>query len=196
MAWRHWASRLREEEEAEEAEEEEDIDIDQTLRGRAEAWSISDRTGSSLSRVSRTSPTKRLAILEGADNPIIVAQINRSDPRMPAELKVMLNTLDTFQLRAGIVPFYLRSSIERRAKWDNNFYNFQPTTFQNEATALDPKLSLDRVLEVFFAANECFNGGHPEATWNTLVHWPTFQLALGAMVEVPKAPPEEDGTQE
>ncbi|KAJ8123183.1 hypothetical protein O1611_g9655 [Lasiodiplodia mahajangana] len=190
----------------EEEEEEEDVeeDIDQTPRGRAKAWSISDRTGSSLSRISRTSPTKRLAILEGADNPIIVAQINRSDPRMPEELKMMLNTLDNFQLRAGIVPFYLRSSIERRAKWDSNFYNFQPTTFQNEATenvmahatALDPELSLDQVLEVFLAANECFNGRHPEATWNTLVHWPTFQLALGAIVEVPKAPPEEDGTQE
>lgn len=108
--------------------------------------------------------------------------------------------MDDFQLRAGIVPSYLRSSIERRAKWDSNFYNFQPTTFQHEATdnatVLDPGLSLDRVLEVFLAANEGFDGGRPETTWNTLVHWPTFQLALGAILDGSKGSLEKDRTQE
>ncbi|GAP90244.1 putative methyltransferase type 11 [Rosellinia necatrix] len=151
---------------------------------------------------------RRLARLEDADKSIIAAQIDRSDPRMPTELQMMLNALEIFQSRTDIVPSYLAPSIERRAKWDANFYNFRPAAFQNgeatentttdNATALDPGLSLDRVLEVFSAAKECFNGAHPEATWNTLVHWPIFQLALGAVVDAPKAPPEEeeDGIQE
>ncbi|KAI1419799.1 hypothetical protein F5Y12DRAFT_788752 [Xylaria sp. FL1777] len=172
-----------------EEEDEDEVDIYQPPRGWAKAWSISD-----------TSPTKRLAILEGAENPIVVAQINRSDPRMPAELKMMLNTLDNFQSRIGIVPFYLRSSIERRADWDNNFYNFQPMTFQNEATenatALDLELSLDRILDIFFSANKCFNERHTDATWNTLVHWPTFELALGLRGDASKAFPEKNGTQQ
>ncbi|KAI1179467.1 hypothetical protein F4777DRAFT_532663 [Nemania sp. FL0916] len=138
--------------------------------------------------------------LEGVGPPVTVAQINRSDPGMPEELITILNTFDSFQSRAGIVPSYLRSSVEKRAKWDDNFYNFRPTTFQNETTdittALDPGISLDRVLEIFFAANECFDEEHAETTWNTLVHWPIFQLALGAIVDAPKAPPEENGTPE
>ncbi|KAI1111904.1 hypothetical protein F5Y14DRAFT_423530 [Nemania sp. NC0429] len=189
-----------EEEDREKQAEGERDNINQTVRGKAKAWSISNRTGSSLLCISRTSPTRGLAMLKGADNPIIVTQINRPDPPMLAELMMMLNTLDRFQSRTDIVPCYLKSSIERRAKWDNNFYNFQHTTPQDEATgnttALDPELSLDPVLDVFWAENECFDRGHPEVTWNTLVHWPIFQLALGAIiVDASKAHPERDGTQ-
>lgn len=104
---------------------------------------------------------------------------------MPKELADMLDALDGFQSRVGIVPDYLAVDIEARAKEDRELYNFQPSKFYQanknaaDAPVLHPDLSLDRVLEVFSAAIECFNEGHAEATWNTLVHWPVFQLALG-----------------
>ncbi|KAI0904056.1 hypothetical protein F4823DRAFT_616386 [Ustulina deusta] len=167
-----------------------DPDADRTPRGRRVS-SNSDRTSSRSSGTSRTSPTKRLAHLEIAPvNPVLVTQISRSDTRMPTELATMLDALDGFQSRVGIVPDYLAVEIEARATENRELYNFQPSKFQhtNETATvtpvLDPTLSLDRVLEVFSAAKECFNEGHAEAGWNTLVHWPVFQLALGPITGV------------
>lgn len=162
-----------------------DPDIDRTPRGRA-TLSSSGRTSSRSSGASRISATRRLAHLEIAPvNPVLVTQISRSDARMPKELADMLDALEGFQSRVGIVPDYLAVDIEARAKEDRELYNFQPSKFYQanktttDAPVLHPDLSLDRALELFSAAKECFNESHAEATWNTLVHWPVFQLALG-----------------
>ncbi|KAI1394861.1 hypothetical protein F4819DRAFT_480347 [Hypoxylon fuscum] len=173
-------------------------DIDHTPRGRsAKAWSTSNRTGSSRlsttstsTSTSRTSPTKRLARLEVApENPVLVTQISRNDSRIPAELKIILGELDSFQSRVGIVPRYLAEEVKARAKNDDNFYNFAPSTFEDDSavTISDPRPSLYQILKVFESAKECFNEDHAEATWNTLVHWPVFELALGSIADVAEA---------
>ncbi|KAI1654250.1 hypothetical protein F4813DRAFT_382840 [Daldinia decipiens] len=171
-----------------------DLYMNRTPRARSgKAWSISDKTTSSRSSVtstSRTSPTKRLARLEVApENPVLVAQISRNDTRIPAELKAILGELDSFQSRVGIVPSYLGTEIDARAEYDDNFYNFTPSTFEADsaATISDPKLSLYEILKVFESARECLNEDHAEATWNTLVHWPVFELALGSIADVAEA---------
>ncbi|KAI3318738.1 hypothetical protein HD806DRAFT_525943 [Xylariaceae sp. AK1471] len=178
-----------------------DPDTDRTPRGRG-VLSHSSRTSSRSSRSSRTSPTKRLAHLAIAPvNPVLVTQISRSDGRLPAELETMLDALEGFQSRVGIVPGYLAAEIEARAKEDRELYNFQPSKFQQAedaatgTTVLEPTISLDRVLEVFSAAKECFNHSHSEAGWNTLVHWPVFQLALGPITGGAAAAAAEDTTQ-
>jgi hypothetical protein len=111
---------------------------------------------------------------------------------MPTEFKSMLGTLDGFQNRVRVVPGYLAKEIKARAKTDDDFYNFELSKFQpigNTAGAtvtggitalmLDPKLSLDQVMKVFLAANECFEETHAEATWNYLVHLAYFRTSLG-----------------
>ncbi|KAI0160788.1 hypothetical protein GGR57DRAFT_392186 [Xylariaceae sp. FL1272] len=163
-------------------------DPDQTPRGRR-GWShtesISSRSSGSLS------PTKRMATLEIAKSPFLVAQIKRNDSRMPAELRDILDALDGFQSRIGVVPNHLSQEIKARAEHDKNFFNFYPHTFQTLAsnaltdstapTDAQPKLPLDPVLDILSAAEECFDQKHPEAAWNILVHWPVFQLALGTV---------------
>lgn len=73
-----------------------DLDMNRTPRGWGKALSNLDRT-SSRSSTSRISFTKRLAALEiTTDKPVSVVQINRTDARMPEELKTMLNGLDGF----------------------------------------------------------------------------------------------------
>lgn len=159
------------------------MDSDRTPRGHGKAWSNSDRSGarSSLSDTSsRTSPTKRLARLEIAPEPVIVKQISWADARMPTELKLMLKQLDTFHSRCGIVPDYLADEIRGRA--DEELYNFTSNTFTSDSPNSFPKLSLAQVMEVVAAGRECFEENHPEASWNVLVHWPVFRLALGPIV--------------
>ncbi|KAI0398758.1 hypothetical protein F4802DRAFT_592153 [Xylaria palmicola] len=166
------------------------VDLDRTPRARGgKPLSISD-TSSCSSTNSRISPTKRLAKLELApDSPISTQQIIRTDHRIPAELKTILRDLDSFQNRNGIVPEYLAAEIQTCAEYNDDFYNFAPYTFErnNGATHLpisDPQLSLHQILKVFKSATECLNEDHAEATWNTLVHWPVFELALGSIADV------------
>ncbi|KAI1284286.1 hypothetical protein F5Y07DRAFT_21 [Xylaria sp. FL0933] len=167
-----------------------DVDLDRTPRARSgKALSISD-TSSYSSNDSRISPTRRLAKLELApDCPISTQQIIRTDHRIPAELKAILRDLDSFQYRNGIVPEYLAAEIQTCAEHDDDFYNFAPSTFERSdgATRLpvfSPQLSLHQILKVFKSARECLNEDHAEATWNTLVHWPVFELALGSIADV------------
>ncbi|KAI1119805.1 hypothetical protein F5Y10DRAFT_150717 [Nemania abortiva] len=169
---------------------EESVDSDDTPRERSgRALSFSD-IGSYSSNNSRTSPARRLAKLEhDPDGPVFVRQIVRTDDRMPAELQTLLSDLDSFQYRNGIVPHYLEADIRTSAEHDRNFFNFTPSTFERSDEAIhlpafDPQLSLHRILEVFESAAECFNEGHAQATWNTLVHWPVFRLALGPIANV------------
>ncbi|KAI5920912.1 hypothetical protein F4810DRAFT_702689 [Camillea tinctor] len=169
-------------------------DIDRTPRGRgSKAWSTSNRTGSdrsSTTSTSRMSPTKHLSRLEVTGNPVVVAQItNTTNKRMPLELRIILDELDGFQNRIGIVPKYLAEDIRARAENDHKFSRFSPSTFEDNTTnsmdtESDPKLSLYDILKIFGSAIECFEEDHAEATWNTLVHWPVFELALGPIVDV------------
>ncbi|POS80305.1 hypothetical protein DHEL01_v201288 [Diaporthe helianthi] len=175
-----------------------DLDLDRTLRGRGNSAALSASDGlssgsrSSATSTSRASPTKRLARLEIApENPVLVTQISMNDDRIPAELRTLLGELDGFQARAGIVPGYLAADVQERARNDNNFYNIRPWMFEDDAASAggpapspDPTLSLDQVLKVFESAKECLNEDHAEAAWNTLVHWPMFELALGLIAEV------------
>ncbi|KAI1183373.1 hypothetical protein F5B17DRAFT_443490 [Nemania serpens] len=162
-----------------------DLVSDLAPRGRS-LLPHSARVSNYSSGTSRTSSTKRLSQLEIAPvNPVLVAQIRRSDTRMPTDLVKILDTLDNFQRRVGIVPNYLAVEIEARFKDDREFYNFQPSIFYetNETVhSQNPKLCLDAMLEIFSAATECFNEEHSEATWNALVHWPVFRLALGPII--------------
>ncbi|KAI1151233.1 hypothetical protein F4825DRAFT_462784 [Nemania diffusa] len=153
-----------------------------------------ERTRSRSSGSPRPPANNRAAHLETTMvNPVVVIQINRRDARMPPELVTMLNTLDGFQGRVGIVPDYLAVEIEARAKGDRELHNFQSSTFSKAdktttgAPIIEPKILLDRVLEVLSAARECLNWRHSEATWNTLVHWPVFQLALGSTAVIEAA---------
>jgi hypothetical protein len=122
---------------------------------------------------------------------------------MPPELRTLLGELDVFQSRAGIVPRYLAAEVQARARDDNNFHNIQPWTFEDEAAGKaatgpdpdpdsDPKISIDQVVKIFEATEECLVEDHAEATWNTIVHWPVFELALGPIREVAGAPTSQD----
>ncbi|KAI3317147.1 hypothetical protein HD806DRAFT_527338 [Xylariaceae sp. AK1471] len=155
------------------------LDLGRTPRWRSgKAWSTSNRTNSSRSsNTSRLSPTKRLAKLEVAtQTTILVRQISRNDTRIPTELIIILGELDSFQDRVGIVPKYLAAEVNARAKDDDDFYNFVPSTFEQSdegaangvATMSDPQLCLHQVLKGFKSAKECRNEEHAEATWNTL----------------------------
>lgn len=161
-----------------------DIDLDPMPRGRA-TLSNSDRISHYSSGTPSTSPTKRLMQLEIAPvNPLLVAQFSRNDTRIPAELEKMLDDLEDFDSRVGIVPDYLALEIEARAKHNRELRKFRPSRFyQTSETILNtnPKLCLNRVLEVFSEAMECFNEEQSEAAWNALVHWPVVRLALGPM---------------
>ncbi|GAP87518.1 putative methyltransferase type 11 [Rosellinia necatrix] len=163
-----------------------DLYLNPTPRGRAISRN-SDRISRYSSDTSRTSPTERLGQLEIAPvNPVLVAQITRNDARIPTDLLEMLGALDQFQTRVGIVPDYLAAEIEARAREDRELYNFQPSTFYRADEAVltpdpNPRLHLDRVVEVFSEAMECFNEEHSKATWNALVHWPVLRLALGSI---------------
>ncbi|CAJ2508324.1 Uu.00g133500.m01.CDS01 [Anthostomella pinea] len=133
-------------------------------------------------RSSRLSPSKRLAALEVATHePVVVTQIRATDPRMPTELIAMVKALSGFQTRLPFVPGYLAAEIETRARIDAEFSDFHPSMFQLADDPFVPHLSLDRIMEVYEAATECCNEGHAEATWNTLIHWPVFELALGVI---------------
>ncbi|KAI0412937.1 hypothetical protein F5X98DRAFT_366952 [Xylaria grammica] len=174
------------------------IDIDRTPRATGgKAWSVAaSETGSRYSATSssRLSPTKRLARLEVVAehaNPVSVQQINKLDPRIPGALKAMLKQLDGFQRRAGVVPGYLAAEIEARAGHDDNLDNFVPAVFgDGDGDGADggPRIALHAVLKVFYAANECCNEDHAEATWNALVHWRVMDLALGELADVPEVP--------
>ncbi|KAI1260464.1 hypothetical protein F5Y18DRAFT_405468 [Xylariaceae sp. FL1019] len=179
------SKRLRPDDEAGEVDNDDPDRTPKERRGWSHSQSTSSRSSGSIS------PTSRMATLEIGKSPLVVAQIDQSDSRMPAELADMLNALDGFQSRVGIVPEYLSREVKARAEHDRNFFNFYPHTFQTPASnaAADstapadapPRLSLDHVLDILSAAKECFNQQHPEANWNILVHWPVFQLALGTL---------------
>ncbi|KAK6850566.1 hypothetical protein PG987_000200 [Apiospora arundinis] len=181
-------------------------DTERTPRGKFRAWSSSDRTGSPSSRSShssRASPSKRMSRLELASDPVIKEQISFADNRMPAELKDMLAALGNFA-RASVVPVYLESAINERKAWDSNLYNFYPNVYQTSSTddatvekaaALDPKLYLHQVMQVFAAAKECFTEDHSEAGWNSEVHCHVFRLGLGTIADDVRAPTEEQDYQ-
>lgn len=160
-------------------------------------------------------------------NPLSVVSINRRDGRMPRELKMMLARLETFQRGHEVVPRLLADGIEtRRAQQrskrrmaeeqgasheysnnenheeeeedDGDFYNFGASVYSadDEAPYWRP-ISLDDVMDVLIATQLCTNDVHPESSWNMLVHWPIFKLALGvagtdipttATVSAPSAP--------
>ncbi|KAI0147244.1 hypothetical protein GGR57DRAFT_263951 [Xylariaceae sp. FL1272] len=178
-------------------------DLDRTPRGSRTTTTWSHSEGSTSRSSGSRSPTKRLAALELASRPVVVNQIQRADRRMPAALRLMLDQLDRFQSRIGVVPGYLAREIEALAvdegDYQYHFFNFEPHTFQPVgAMSVDPDISIDRVMEVFFAATECFNERHPEPTWNSHVHGPVFQLALGSILDKDSAaqPPDcADGSQ-
>ncbi|KAI0435485.1 hypothetical protein F4803DRAFT_545404 [Xylaria telfairii] len=156
----------------------------------------------------RSSPVKRLLRLEIApQNPLSVVSINRRDDRMPRELKIMLARLEDLQRGHEVVPRRLADEVQarrtqqrrRKAKEqgaspdcdesdsldeededDGDFYNFGPSVYsaEDEAPYWRP-ISLDDVMDVLIATQLCTNDVHPESSWNMLVHWPIFKLALG-----------------
>ncbi|KAI3316763.1 hypothetical protein HD806DRAFT_541916 [Xylariaceae sp. AK1471] len=161
-------------------------------------------TSTSTSTSRRPSPVKRLLRLEIApQNPLSLVLINRRDPRMPRELKTMLAQLETFQRGDKVVPRQLANEVEKKRASqkdeitnregatgvaddsyneddDGDFYNFRPAVYscQEEAPFWHPIL-LDNVLDILTATQMCTNDVHPESSWNMLVHWPIFKLALG-----------------
>ncbi|GAP82355.1 putative methyltransferase type 11 [Rosellinia necatrix] len=171
------------------------FDIDRTPRAKssnarsASASASNTSSHHSSSTASRASPTKHLAKLELASekNPIIVQQITQNDARMPDELKAMLKELKNFQ-RASVVPDYLEAEIRARAEHDSNLDDITDATYGKiyEDGSTWPTLSLYHILQIYESAKECFNEDHAEATWNAIVHWPVFDLAVGPMVDVPE----------
>ncbi|KAI0405761.1 hypothetical protein F4802DRAFT_561919 [Xylaria palmicola] len=157
----------------------------------------------------QSSPIKRLLQLEIAPrNPLSVVSINRRDARMPRELKTILAQLETFQHGLEVVPRYLADEIiMRRAQQradinvdrdveeatayndddDGDFYNFRPSVFTHQDDALFwHPISLNDIMDILTATQMCTNDVHPESSWNMLVHWPVFKLALGvAGTEIP-----------
>ncbi|RWA05846.1 hypothetical protein EKO27_g9249, partial [Xylaria grammica] len=70
---------------------------------------------------------------------------------------------------------------------DDNLDNFVPAVFgDGDSADGGPRIALHAVLKVFYAANECCNEDHAEATWNALVHWRVMDLALGELADVPE----------
>lgn len=64
---------------------------------------------------------------------------------------------------------------------DNDFSNFRPSVFCHEdEQPYWNSINLDDVLDIVTATQICINDMHPETSWNMLVHWPIFKLALGA----------------
>ncbi|KAI1427760.1 hypothetical protein F5Y12DRAFT_711682 [Xylaria sp. FL1777] len=67
---------------------------------------------------------------------------------------------------------------------DDEFYNFRPSVYCRDDKThsgqqfWDP-VQLGDVLDVLTATQLCTQDVHPEASWNMLVHWPIFKLALG-----------------
>lgn len=181
-------------------------DTDRTPRRSGDSALSASSSRSSATSSSRLSPTKHLARLEVTpENPVLMAHIRMSDDRMPPELRTLLGELDAFQSRAGIVPRYLAAEAQERARNDHNFHNIQPWTFKEENTAgsasigpdsdPDPKISIDQVVKIFEATEECLVEDHAEATWNTIVHWPVFELAFGPIREgAGPAPNSQDRT--
>ncbi|RYC64079.1 hypothetical protein CHU98_g2128 [Xylaria longipes] len=168
----------------------------------------------SITTSRQSSPVKRLLQLEIAPrNPLSMVSINRRDARMPRELKTMLARLETFQHGLEVVPLYLAEEImARRAQQrtdtnvdghvgevtacddddgddgdDGDFYNFRPSVFSHQDDALFwHPISLDDMMDILTATQMCTNDVHPESSWNMLVHWPVFKLALGvAGTEIP-----------
>lgn len=157
-------------------------------------------TTSSTTTSRQSSPTRRLMRLEiSPHNPFCVVSIDRRDPRMPRMLKTTLAQLETFQRGYGVVPKQLAPDVEaRQARQrrsvadgspdgneegldDGEFYNFRPSVFCREDE--EPywnSINLDDVFDVLTATQMCVNDRHPESSWNMLVHWPIFKLALEA----------------
>ncbi|KAI0115530.1 hypothetical protein GGR51DRAFT_555964 [Nemania sp. FL0031] len=156
----------------------------------------SDKYSTTSSNVS-TTIFKRLLQLEISQfNPLSIVSINRADPRMPRPLKTMLNQLEIFQRGNEVVPKQLAPDVEARRERqrdsgaqaesddlksdDDDFYNFSPSVFsrEDEAPFWYP-IKLDDILDIVTATQMCTTDIHPESSWNMLVHWPIFKLALG-----------------
>ncbi|KAI0470026.1 hypothetical protein GGR56DRAFT_661213 [Xylariaceae sp. FL0804] len=178
---------------------------------RDSASSADTESQRSSSQRSRMSPTKRLLHLQIAADPVVVKQMNISNPAMPDELRWMLLGLDPIRAGVGVVPRYLAAAVqERKDARDLNFYSFAPHTFEEGGSEISPPpahshlppLDLAAVMDIALAAEACAEELHAEASWNALVHWPLFRLALGALREPypaasssghPQAPPPSDG---
>ncbi|KAF2964938.1 hypothetical protein GQX73_g8623 [Xylaria multiplex] len=168
----------------------------------SDSHSITSSDASTTSR--QSSPSKRMLQLEiSTYNPLSVVQMNKRDPRMPRPLKTMLVQLSTFQRGIEVVPKQLALDIQARQRSlednvvhaqpdseDAEFDDFGPAVFcpDDDAPFWHP-IKLDAIFEILSANQLCTNDLHPESSWNMLVHWPIFKLALGTVgTDIPVPP--------
>ncbi|KAI0465616.1 hypothetical protein F4859DRAFT_376000 [Xylaria cf. heliscus] len=168
----------------------------------SDSHSITSSDASTTSR--QSSPSKRMLQLEiSTYNPLSVVQMNKRDPRMPRPLKTMLAQLSTFQRGIEVVPKQLALDIQARQRsLEDNVAHAQPDSEDAEfddfglavfcpdddAPFWHP-IKLDAIFDILSANQLCTNDLHPESSWNMLVHWPIFKLALGtAGTDIPVPP--------
>ncbi|KAI1309691.1 hypothetical protein F5Y03DRAFT_392982 [Xylaria venustula] len=168
----------------------------------SDSHSITSSDASTTSR--QSSPSKRMLQLEiSSYNPLSVVQMNKRDPRMPRPLKTMLTQLSTFQRGIEVVPKQLALDIQARQRSsednvahaqpdseDAEFDDFGPAVFcpDDDAPFWHP-IKLDAIFDILSANQLCTNDLHPESSWNMLVHWPIFKLALGTVgTDIPVPP--------
>ncbi|KAI0433197.1 hypothetical protein F5Y09DRAFT_99324 [Xylaria sp. FL1042] len=168
----------------------------------SDSHSITSSDASTTSR--QSSPSKRMLQLEiSTYNPLSVVQMNKRDPRMPCPLETMLAQLSTFQRGIEVVPKQLALDIQARQRSsednvaraqpdseDAEFDDFGPAVFcpDDDAPFWHP-IKLDAILDILSANQLCTNDLHPESSWDMLVHWPIFKLALGtAGTDIPVPP--------
>lgn len=144
-------------------------------RGTSDSGSTFSSTNSSSSRKSR-SPTKRMRALD-----VCVLQMNPAHPRFPVELRALFMRLDTLATRGGVIPNSLRDDLMARRSIDSLFWNIDEHVFApQKKDDVYKAVALEEVVDIYMSAQECFNMGHAEPSWNMLAHWPVFKLALAS----------------
>ncbi|KAK7429776.1 hypothetical protein QQZ08_003621 [Neonectria magnoliae] len=134
-------------------------------------------------RSGQSSPSKHFNALERSARGVVSRELSRFHPQPPA-LEALLDEIDVIASGQGILPVSDRetfNSLNNEEHWDLKWARKGSSSdicFSTEREKLGYTPSPALVLDILFAAAECNENSHPEATWNTEVHQRVLETAL------------------
>ncbi|KAK7424513.1 hypothetical protein QQX98_000478 [Neonectria punicea] len=134
-------------------------------------------------RSGQSSPSKHFNALERSAQGVVSRELSRFYPQPPA-LEALLDEIDVISAGQGILPASDRDTfnwLNSEEYWDLKWARKGSSSdicFSTERPKLGNTPPPDLVLDILFAAAECNENSHPEATWNTEVHQRVLETAL------------------
>ncbi|KAH8657818.1 hypothetical protein BX600DRAFT_514369 [Xylariales sp. PMI_506] len=156
----------------------------QDLTSESYASGLSSTRTPTGPRSGRSSPSKRLAALQLQGDGVDRRAFDLGDPRLPQPLADMLEAIMGFTDEGGVIDAHAKTEIEQYAAADDKRRAFRQCIKPLFIDATERRRKLGEtpsptfVQEILDEARECEDNLYPEASWNSMVHWPVLRHAI------------------